>query len=79
MKLRYDYPINTNEPSGWYVPNSVRLSDVVPEYRNSGGGVLKEQLCKDVNDAINRAISICESKLTETKVHIKKLEKLKIS
>jgi len=39
----------------WYVPNSVRVSDIVPVWTTSGGGRTKDSMFNNIEDAISQA------------------------
>ena len=54
-----------NNPSevtkaGWYVPNSVNVRDIVPEWRISGGGVETNDMTDSLSAAFKQAIAYTE-------------------
>lgn len=63
--------------AGWYVPNSVILRDIKPDWRLPGGGVIDKYLDQDVNDAFDKAIAYTKQHIIEAESHLRKLEKAK--
>lgn len=66
-----------NNQAGWYVPNSVILRDIRPDWRMSGGGVGKDQLLKNLSDALNLSIVYTKNWIAQANEHLKKLETAK--
>ena len=73
-----DTPIYDHTPHGWYARNSVCVTDCVPVYRNSGGGVtdddlttLDEALVLSISN-INRHIAAAEKLKEQLNVLLKK-------
>ncbi len=65
-----------SEGAGWYVHNSVRLIDIVPDFRLPGGGVTKEELT-DLPTAIDKAISLTKQRINGAENHLRKLAQAK--
>ena len=62
------------EDAGWYVPNSVYVRDIRPEWRLSGGGVLKENLTQSLHEAYDKSIELAKQRIHDAEHHIKLLE-----
>ena len=62
--------------AGWYTPNSVNVSDIRPDQRMPGGGVVSDYLT-DLPTAIDRAIDYTKQRISEAEAHLRKLEKAK--
>ena len=63
--------------AGWFVHNSVRLIDIVPEWRQAGGGVRGEELTPDISESFDKAIAYTERHIAEAESHLKKLHRSK--
>ena len=64
------------EDAGWYVPNSVSVRDIVPEWRLPGGGVVAEYLT-NLSTAFDNAITYTKQRIADAEQHLKLLEKAK--
>lgn len=64
------------DDAGWYVPNSVSVRDIKPNWRLSGGGVTKEELT-DLPCALDKAIYYTRQRIAEAEAHLLKLESAK--
>lgn len=61
--------------AGWYVRNSVRVQDIVPEWTLPGGGICRDYLKDDIVECLNMAISYSKQRISEAEAHIKELQK----
>ena len=64
-----------NAGAGWYVRNSVRVQDIIPEWTLPGGGICREYLKDDVAECLMVAINYSKHRILEAEEHIRKLEK----
>jgi hypothetical protein len=61
--------------AGWYVRNSVRVQDIVPEWTLPGGGICQNYLKYDIVECLNVAINYSQNRILEAEAHIKKLQR----
>jgi hypothetical protein len=65
-----------HEAHGWYANNSIRVGDICPVYRNSGGGVMSDQLTT-LDQAFDDCIDYLGHRISEANKHIDDLRKAK--
>lgn len=61
--------------AGWYVPNSIYVDDIIPVWREPGGGVTKTELVDTVESALDKGISYTKKRIDHCKQHLAKLKK----
>lgn len=68
-----------SDSAGWYVHNSIYVKDIYPVFREPGGGVTENALLKNVEDALDRAMTYTEASISTAKKHRNKLVKAKMN
>ena len=70
----YDY-IGTHDESdaGWYAPNSIVATDIIPSHRLPGGGVLSGDLCSEYEHCLDLCISNTKQNIARAEVHLNRL------
>ena len=63
-----------SEGAGWYVPNSVGVWDIYPDWRIAGGGVSKRYLTPDLKVAFEQAIIYTRHRIAQAELHLEKLK-----
>ncbi len=71
FRCRY---VCAHDTAGWYTPNSAYLGDIVPEYREPGGGTCSDQIVS-AEEALDRAIGYTERHIEDANRHVDKLLK----
>jgi len=61
-----------NSKAGWWVHNSTRLVDLVPDWRMPGGGVCADELT-ELPEALDKAISLTKQRIADAENHLRKL------
>lgn len=61
---KIDAPVYGHKAHGWYAKNSIVVSDCVPQFRNSGGGVCDEDLT-DLPTAIKQSMTYLDHRIAE--------------
>ena len=81
VETKYEYPkwvrFEHHEKRidvGWYAINSVSVKDIVPSYRNPGGGVTENDLTPDYEACLCDCISLAEINIREAQRHKRRLE-----
>jgi len=68
---------STSDKVGWHVRRSVNVKDIVPEWRLAGGGVCRDELTKDLEEALDTAIEYTEQHIENADRHLKRLLRAK--
>lgn len=59
--------------AGWHVPNSVNVTQLVPEWRRPGGGVMPSDLTQ-LEPAVEKAKKLTRMRIAECELHLRRLE-----